>query len=192
MLSEYDVIQHILEGEGAFDLQARLEAHGALPEVYRRALAAPAASLMTKPAISVTEDTRLKEIADLMVKRRVHNVPVIRGDAVVGMVNRVALVKALLSRPDPMAKAGSAATGSSEVDDEQLRHDVVAAVRRLGLPLGGGFDSVARHGIVHLWGSAFNEEDHRAYCAAAAKVRGVRDVYSHMQVRVPRVGGLAR
>ena len=192
MLSEYDVIQHILEGEGAFDLQAHLEAHGALPEVYRRALAGPVASLMSKPAIWVTEDTRLKEIADLMVKHRVHSVPVIRDGAVAGMVNRVALVKALLSRPDGTTGAGGAPTGPAEVDDEQLRHDVVAAIRRLGLPLGGGFDVVARHGVIHLWGNANNEEDHRAYCAAAAKVASVSDVHSHMQVRPLRVGGLRR
>jgi CBS domain-containing protein len=192
MLSEYDVIQHILEGDGAFDLQAHLEAHGALPEVYRRALAGPVASLMTRPAISVTEDTRLKEIADLMVKHRVHNVPVTRGGAVAGMVNRVALVKVLLSRPDSTTATGAVATGALEVDDEELRHDVVAAIRRLGLPLGGGFDVVARHGVVHLWGNAHNEEDHRAYFGVAAKVRGVRDVHSHMQVWAPRVGGMVR
>lgn len=192
MLSEHDVIEHILEGEGAFDLQAHLEARGGLPEVYRRALGGPVASLMTKPAISVAEDTRLKEVADLMVKHRVHNVPVIRDGAVAGMVNRVALVKALLSRPESTTGAGAAPTGSAEVDDEQLRHDVVAAIRRLGLPLGGGFDVVARHSIVHLWGYTYNEEDHRAYCAISAKVRGVMDVHSHMQVRPLRIGGRRR
>jgi CBS domain-containing protein len=191
MLSEYDVIQHVLEGEGAFDLQAHLEAHGALPEVYARALAGPVSSLMTKPAISASEDTRLKDIADLMVKHRVHHVPVVRGARVEGMVNRVALVKALLSRPaaDGATAPPAAATA---VDDEQLRRDVVVAIRRLGLPLTGGFDVVARHGSVHLWGNAFNEEDHRNYRAAAARVPGVRDVHSHMQVRPPRAVGLLR
>jgi CBS domain-containing protein len=188
MLSEYDVIQHVLEGEGAFDLQAHLEAHGVLPEVYRRALAGPVSSLMVKPAISATEETRLKEIADLMVKHRVHNIPVIRDGTVAGMVNRVALVKALLSRSDT---AGAAPAGPAEVTDEQLRTNVVAAIRRLGLPLGGGFDVVSRHGAIHLWGNAYTEEDHRAYCAAAARVPGVSDVHSHMQVRPLRaVAGL--
>ena len=179
MLSEYDVIQHILEGDGAFDLQKHLETPGSLPEVYARTLAGPVSTLMTKPAITSTEDTRLNAIADLMVKHRVHNIPVVREGSVVGMVNRVTLVKALLSRSD----TSSAPTGTEvEVDDEQLRSDVIGALRRLGLPLGGGFDVVARHGTVHLWGQTFEEEDHRSYIAAAAKVRGVRDVRSHMQV----------
>ena len=185
ILSEYDVIQHVLEGDHAFDLQAHLEAHGALPEAYARALAGPVSSLMTKSALSATEDTRLKDIADLMVKHRVRSVPVVRGDAVVGMVNRVDLVKALLSRTD-----ASPAPQAGEVDDDQLRRNVVDAIRQLGLPISGGFDVVARAGTVHLWGNAYDEEDHRGYRAAAAKVAGVRDVASHMQVRPMR--GYAR
>ncbi|SEN93740.1 CBS domain-containing protein [Rhodospirillales bacterium URHD0017] len=130
---------------------------------------------MSKPAISASEDTRLKDIADLMVKHRIHNVPVVRGARVEGMVNRVALVKALLSRP---AADGATAppAAATEVDDEQLRRDVV----------------VARRGSIHLWGNAFNEEDHRNYRAAATRVPGVRDVHSHMQVRPPRAAGLLR
>lgn len=180
ILTEYDVIQHVLEGEGAFDLQEHLEASGILPEVYARALGGPVSSLMTKPALSVAEDTQLKVVADLMVKHRIHNIPVVRDELVVGMVNRVSLVKALLSRPE--AADGAAAGAPSEVDDDQLRQDVVSALRRLGLPLGGGFDVVARHGTVHLWGQAHDEEDHRGYVATAAKVPGVKDVRSHMQV----------
>ena len=185
ILSEYDVIQHVLEGEHAFDLQAHLEAHGALPEAYALALAGPVSSLMTKSALSATEDTRLKDIADLMVKNRLRSVPIVRGSAVVGVVNRVDLVKALLSRTE----SGHAAPGS-EVGDEELRRNVVAAIRQLGLPISGGFDVVARHGTVHLWGNAYDDEDHRNYQAAAVKVPGVREVASHMQVRPVR--GYAR
>ncbi len=187
VLSEYDVIQRILEGDGGVDLQAHLEGHGALPEAYERALAGPVSTLMTKPAISATADALLKDVADLMVKHRVHNVPIVRGTRVEGIVNRVALVKVLLSRP---VNGGAAATPPTtvEIDDEQLRRDVVAAIRRLGLPLAGGFDVVSRRGSVHLWGYAFNEEDHRNYCAAAARVPGVTAVHSHMQVRAPRAG----
>jgi len=181
VLTEYDVIQHVLDGERAFDLQAHLEAHGALPEIYARALAAPVSSLMTKPALSATEDTRLKDVADMMVKHRVHCIPVVRDTEVVGMVRRVDLVRALLSRTE-----AAAAPPPAEVDDEKLRRDVVAAIRRLGLPISGGFDVVARHGIVHLWGNAYTEDDHRSYQAAAAKVRGVREIASHMQVRAMR------
>lgn len=185
ILSEYDVIQHVLKGDHAFDLQTHLEAHGALPEVYARALAGPVSSRMTRSALSATEDTSLKDIADLMVKNRVRAVPVVRDGAVVGMVKRVDLVKALLSRTEAVPAAQA-----EPVEDDQLRRNVVAAIRQLGLPISGGFDVVARHGVIHLWGNAFDEEDHRTYQATAAKVPGVSEIASHMQVRPVR--GYAR
>jgi hypothetical protein len=73
-----------------------------------------------------------------------------------------------------------------EVDDEELRRLVTQSMRRPGLPLGGGFDVVARHGVVHLWGEAIDEEAHQTYRAAAARVAGVRDAHSHRQVVPPR------
>ena len=172
MLSEYDVILRVFEGEGAFDLQA------ARSEANARALTVPVKSVMTSPAIFVAEDIDLKAVADLIVKHRLRCVPVVRDRAVVGVVNRVDLVKALLSRSDAASPAAP-----RKVDDEQLRSDVIAAIRRLGLPLSGGFDVVARHGVVHLWGQVQDEEDHRGYRAAAANVEGVTEVASHMQVR---------
>jgi CBS domain-containing protein len=175
VLSEYDVILRVLEGEGAFDLQAARSAANA------RAMAGPVKSLMTSPAIFVAEDTDLKAVADLIVKHRLRCVPVVRDRAVVGVVNRVDLVRALLSRSDVAAPAAP-----RKIDDDQLRSDVIAALRRLGLPLSGGFDVVARHGVVHLWGQVQGEDDHRAYRAAAVTVEGVTDVVSHMQVRPMR------
>jgi CBS domain-containing protein len=175
MLSEFDVILRVLEGEGVFDLQTAPSSANA------RTLGLPVKSLMTSPAISVDEDTGLKAIADLMVKHRLRCVPVVRNRTVVGLVSRVDLVKALLSRSDAAPPAAA-----RKVDDDQLRTDVIAAIRRLGLPLSGGFDVVARHGIVHLWGQVQGEEEHRRYQAAAAKIDGVTDVASHMQVRALR------
>lgn len=180
VLSEFDVIRHVMGGDGAAALQSQLEKGGALADVYAQALASPVASLMTSPAISAQEGTPLKDIADLMLKHQIKRVPIVRDGTVVGVVSRVDLVKALLSRP-PAATAAPLES-VPEADDEQLRRDVITAIRRLGLPLSGGFDVVARHGSIHLWGQTPDEEHHQAYRAAAAKVRGVREVHTHMQV----------
>ena len=84
-------------------------------------------------------------------------------------------MKALLSRP---------ATGhpaASSIADRQLRQAVVTAIRKVGVPVGGGFDVVARNGVVHLCGEVHDEEHHRLCRAAAANVPGVKDISSHMQ-----------
>lgn len=192
ILSEYDMIRHVMGGEHASDLQSRLEDRGALPDVYAQELAAPVASLMKSPAISASEDTPLKTMTDLMVKHQIKRVVIVRDGSVVRVVSRADLVKALLSRPHgpDVSAVPAAPSPAAHADDKQLRRDVMTAIRRLGLPLGGGFDVVVRHGTVHLWGQAVDEEHHQAYCMAAAKVQGVADVYSHMQV-VPDLGPAA-
>ena len=183
-LSEYDLIRHVMgNGDSApFDLQAHLEGGDALAGPYSQVLAEPVSGAMSAPAIAVKEGTPLQAVADLMLKHPARTIPVVRGAAVVGLVARVDLVKALLSRPRDAAKTVVALVDVPAVDDEALRRLVAASVRRLGLPLGGGFDVVAHHGVIHLWGEAIDEDAHQAYRAAAARVTGVRDVHSHMQV----------
>ena len=62
---------------------------------------------------------------------------------------------------------------------------VAAAIHRLGIPLGGAFDVVVRHGIAHLWGQVGNVEEDKACQMTAARVAGITDVISHMQA-LPR------
>ena len=183
-LSEYDLIRRVMgSGESApFDLQAHLEGSDALARPYAQVLAEPVSGAMSAAAIAVKESTRLQAVADLMLKHRARSIPVICGVTIVGIVARVDLVKALLSRPRDAAKTVVALVELPAVDDEAPRRRVADSVRRLGLPLRGGFDVVARHGVIHLWGEAIDEDAHQAYRAAAARVTGVRDVHSHMQV----------
>jgi osmotically-inducible protein OsmY len=61
----------------------------------------------------------------------------------------------------------------------------MAAVHRLGIPLGGTFDVVVRHGVAHLWGRVSTEEEDQACQVASAKVPGIVDAISHMQI-MPR------
>ena len=184
IITEFDVIRHVLGGEGGADLQATWEKGEALSEAQARSLAKPVAELMTRQALAATEGTTLKEIADLVVRHQIKSVPVLRDGAVVGVVSRADLVKALLSTPKASAPTPPA-------DDDQIRRNVILALQRLGLPMGGGFDVVSRSGTVHLWGRTYDEESHAAYRAAAAKVAGVTEVHSHMQV-MPMRGGARR
>lgn len=183
-LSEYDLIRRVMGGgdEAPSALQTHLEDSGALAEAYASVMAEPVTVAMIEPVLTVREDTPLKEVADLMLKHRTRSIPVVRGASAVGIIARVDLVKALLSRPQAGAKAATPSAAVPEVGDDQLRRDVITSLRRLGLPLGGGFDVVSQRGVIHLWGEVAEEESHRAYQGAAARVAGVRDVYSHMQV----------
>jgi len=51
--------------------------------------------LMTRPAVTATEDMTIHELADLMVRHWINLVPIVRGGRLVGVVSRSDLVHAL-------------------------------------------------------------------------------------------------
>jgi CBS domain-containing protein len=51
--------------------------------------------LMTKQVITVGEDTEILEIARLMAEHKIKQIPVVRGNFLVGLVRRYDIVKAV-------------------------------------------------------------------------------------------------
>jgi CBS domain-containing protein len=54
-------------------------------------------AIMSKNIISVTEETLVEEIAQLMTTHKINRLPVIRDDKVVGIVSRADIVSAIAS-----------------------------------------------------------------------------------------------
>ena len=171
ILSEHDVLGH--------ETAEGLTRTATDSEDANRALSAQIASVMTKNVVAATEEEALAVVAALMVKHRVKHIPVVRGRSVVGVISRLDLVKAMLS-PGPEPSAGQDRAPTS--DSDTVRENVVAAIQRLGLPLGAAFDVVVRNGIAHLWGQVADQEQEIACRRATAGVPGVVEVMSHMQV----------
>src|ERR1700676_4997581 len=101
------------------------------------------AEIMTPEPLTITEDTALEEIVQLMEKNNVKRLPVIRGDNIVGIVSRANLLQAVASLarqiPDPTA------------DDDHIRNRVIDALEKNDwCPL--GLSVIVRDGIVHLSG----------------------------------------
>jgi CBS-domain-containing membrane protein len=184
IVSEFDLIRHVMGSDAGklASFQSQLEKGGDLDDAYSRALKARVTTIMTAPVITAQEDSKLQAVADLILAHHVQGIPILRGTSLVGIVRRGDLMKALLSRPGAGTPAEIA---SSAIADDQLRQAVVTAIRKVGVPVGSGFDIVARNGIVHLWGEVHDEEHHRLCRAAAANVPGVNDISSHMQT-MPR------
>jgi tRNA nucleotidyltransferase (CCA-adding enzyme) len=53
------------------------------------------ASFMTKQIISVSEDTSVEKIANLMIAHKIKRVPVLNGEKLVGIVSRTDIVRAI-------------------------------------------------------------------------------------------------
>jgi CBS domain-containing protein len=62
-----------------------------------------AKDLMTREVVTVTEQTSLSEVADLMSKHRIKRVPVLSGGKVVGIVSRADVVGALTRWPNALS-----------------------------------------------------------------------------------------
>jgi CBS domain-containing protein len=144
--------------------------------------ARPVTEVMTKTVITVDENLPLADVAKLMTVQRVKRLPVTRGKSVVGVVSRVDLLKALLSRrPASMvfpAKAEPAPLSTTEL----LHSAVTAAVTGHSWSVARRGDVVVNGGVAHLWGVVPSTDILDAYRDAAAKVPGIKAVEVHMHV----------
>src|SRR5260370_14938230 len=68
---------------------------GRMADEYVRTHGRKVDEIMTRELVTVTEDTPLYEIVQIMERRRIKRVPVLRGEALLGLVSRADLLRAL-------------------------------------------------------------------------------------------------
>jgi CBS domain-containing protein len=127
--------------------------------------------IMTSEPLTITEDTPLPEIVELMEKNNIKRLPVMRGDKIVGIVSRSNLLQAVASIardvPDPTA------------DDDHIRNRVIDAIEKNDwCPF--GLSVIVRDGIVHLSGVITEERSRQAAIVAAENVTGAVKVHDHL------------
>jgi CBS-domain-containing membrane protein len=127
--------------------------------------------VMSRSPITIAEDTPLADIADLMEKKNIKRLPVLRDDRLVGIVTRTNLLQAVASLarhvPDPTA------------DDNHIRDRIIRAIEKADWPP-IGLNVIVRDGIVHLNGYITDERTREALMVAAENVEGVRKVHDHL------------
>ena len=136
--------------------------------------------VMTLEPATTTEDMPLAAVVDLMERRRIKRLPVLRGDKLVGIISRANLLQALasLARAAPPAKA----------EDAAIRAALLAEVERHAwLPL-CLINPVVRDGTVELWGVVTDDNQRRALIVAAEYVPGVKQVEDHLTWVEPMSG----
>ena len=138
------------------------------------------ADVMTREVVTASEDTTLRELVDLLERRKIKRIPVVREGILVGIVSRSDLLLALLSRePDrPVAQS----------TDKTLRQAVVDTIEHRPWTSKWPTNVLASDGVVHLWGFVEGEEVRKAYRVAAENVPGVRRVKNHLRVLPASVG----
>ncbi|WP_407179261.1 CBS domain-containing protein [Bradyrhizobium sp. STM 3562] len=127
--------------------------------------------VMTKTPLTISEDTALAEIVDLMERNNVKRLPVLCDGKLVGIVSRANLLQAVASLarevPDPTA------------DDDHMRDRIIATMEETEwCPF--GLSVIVKDGVVHLSGVITEERARQAAIVAAENIEGVKKVHDHL------------
>jgi CBS-domain-containing membrane protein len=142
---------------------------------FTKARGQRAKDVMTREVLTVTEETPVAAIAELLEKRRIKRVPVVRDGRIVGIVSRADLLRALAVRGvRPMVPESQ--------DDRAIRDQLLALLKREPWADTHLMNIVVDQGIVHFWGVVRSEAERQALRVAAETVPGVLGVADHLSL----------
>ena len=151
---------------------------GALAAEYAHAAGRLVAEVMTRDVLTVTEETSLKEVVDLMERHRVKRLPVVRGREVVGIVTRQNLLHAMVGH---RSAAEAVAT-----DDNTIRERLLAELK--AQPWAPLIDIFVEGGKVTLSGTIFDDRQRDAVRVAAENIPGVKSIEDQLAWIEPTSG----
>jgi CBS domain-containing protein len=144
---------------------------GQSADEYVRTHGRKVADVMTPTPITITEDTRLDDIVNLMEQRSVKRLPVARQGRLIGIVSRANLLHALASVVGQLP--------ASATTDVTIREQIMSGFsNKAWSPR--DFNVVVRDGVVELWGEILDERERQAAKVAVENVAGVKAVKDHL------------
>jgi CBS domain-containing protein len=153
---------------------------GKLAAEYTHSHGSKVAEVMTVDICTVTEDTALEDVVELMERRRIKRVPVVRGKQVVGIITRANLMHAMVSLARTAPKDAK--------DDTTIREKLLAEMQKEKWAPTAMVNVVVRGGVVEFWGSIFDERHREALKAMAENISGVQAVKDHLVWIEPTTG----
>jgi CBS domain-containing protein len=136
--------------------------------------------VMTREPITVTEDASLEAVVQLMERKRIKRLPVMRGTEVVGIVSRANLLHVL-------ASLGATAPPPAKTDAAIRQHLLAEFDKQTWAPV-ALIDAVVKDGVVELWGTITEESQGGALKVLAENIPGVKSVVSHLTWIEPMSG----
>lgn len=136
--------------------------------------------VMTSDPATVSEDDLLETVVELMERRHVKRLLVVRDNRIVGIVSRANLMDALIEN--------ARYTHGPAADDGAIRDRIVAAFAdKHWAPK---INVAVHNGIAELSGIITDERERRALIVAAENVAGVKALHDHL-VWVEPMSGIA-
>jgi CBS domain-containing protein len=153
---------------------------GRLAAEYTHGSGRKVEEVMTQDPVTVSEDDSLASTVDLMERKRIKRLPVVRDGAIVGIISRANLVRALVTS----AEARKAPAGG----DAAIRDQILAAF--MAQSWAPRIDVTVKDGVVDLWGTITDDRERKACVVVAENVGGAKKVRDHI-VWVEPLSGMA-
>lgn len=128
--------------------------------------------VMSKPCVTVTEDTTLADVAILLGTRGIKRLPVLRDGALVGVVSRSDLLKIIAVSGQDVIAAG----------DDALRIGAETRLREAANMFASIPSVTVEKGIIHLWGSIRSEAEREAARVAIERIHGIGGIEDHLTI----------
>ena len=143
---------------------------GRLAAEYVHAAGRKVSEIMTPDPYTVTPETSLEQIVDVMERRRIKRQAVVEDGKLIGIVSRANLMHALASTAREVKAPAEA--------DDIIRDRILAELaKQTWAP---HINVVVRDGVVDLSGVLTDERERQAFVVAAENVPGVKIVHDHM------------
>ncbi len=123
--------------------------------------------VMRSPVISVSEETPLTDIADILEEHGIKRVTVMREGKLVGLVSRADLVRTL---------ARAAAKADPLRDDKSIRNTMLQRIKSQPWAATASVNFLVEGGVIELHGLVASGDQHRALRVLAETVPGVKSV----------------
>jgi CBS domain-containing protein len=147
---------------------------------YLRGHGRVAREVMTADVATVAETTTVAEIVDLLERRRIKRVPVVRDGALVGVVSRSDLLRALLV---------DAAPAPEGLSDATIHDRVIARFKQSGLDPRPYVNVAVSEGKVELSGLVRSGHEGAALALMAEEVAGRGRVETRLRINPVRQEG---
>lgn len=144
---------------------------------YTRAHSSSVRDVMSSPVISVSEETPLAEIADILEEHGIKRVTVMREGKLVGVVSRADLVRAL---------ARAATKADARLDDKSIRNTMLQRIKSQPWATTATVNFLVEGGVIELNGLVSSGDQHRALRVLAESVPGVKSVRDRL-VEMPNL-----
>lgn len=144
---------------------------GRVADEYARAHGRRVEEVMTADVVTVTPETPLERVVELMERHRIKRLPVLEGGQLVGIVSRANLLHALARL------AAAPATASS---DAEIQQRLSAEIDNASWAPRACINPIVQDGVIDLYGAITDERERSALRVLAENVPGVKDVRDHL------------